>query len=240
MDWYYVGSGRERVGPVTEAELERLVREGTIATDTLVWHAGMADWQPYAQAKLAPAPTGEAVCSQCGRTFPQNDMIRYGDSWVCAECKPVFVQKLKEGAALPLEFAYGGFWIRVAAKIIDGVLLGVTNGIVQMLLFPLFFSRSARAAAGVAILGNFFALVIAGAYETLFLGKYGATLGKMACGLRVITSDGGKVSYARALGRHFAEYLSSLILGIGYLMVAFDDQKRALHDRICDTRVIRK
>jgi uncharacterized RDD family membrane protein YckC len=42
------------------------------------------------------------------------------------------------------------------------------------------------------------------------------------------------------LGRHFAEMLSGILLGIGYLMIAFDDEKRALHDRICDTRVIKK
>jgi uncharacterized RDD family membrane protein YckC len=34
--------------------------------------------------------------------------------------------------------------------------------------------------------------------------------------------------------------LSAILLGIGYLMIAFDDEKRALHDRICDTRVIKK
>ena len=38
----------------------------------------------------------------------------------------------------------------------------------------------------------------------------------------------------------FAEMLSGMILGIGYLMAAFDDEKRALHDRICDTRVVRR
>jgi uncharacterized RDD family membrane protein YckC len=62
----------------------------------------------------------------------------------------------------------------------------------------------------------------------------------MAVGLRIVTSDGGRVSYARALGRSFAEILSSIICYIGYIIVAFDDQKRALHDHICDTRVVRK
>jgi uncharacterized RDD family membrane protein YckC len=62
----------------------------------------------------------------------------------------------------------------------------------------------------------------------------------MACGLRVVRPDGEKISYARACGRTFAEVVSSLILMIGYLMVIFDDEKRALHDRICDTRVVKK
>jgi uncharacterized RDD family membrane protein YckC len=62
----------------------------------------------------------------------------------------------------------------------------------------------------------------------------------MACKLKVVTSDGGRVSYLRALGRHFAELLSVLTLMVGYIMAAFDEQKRTLHDRICDTRVIKK
>ena len=41
----------------------------------------------------------------------------------------------------------------------------------------------------------------------------------------------------RAIGRHFSEWLSS-ILFIGYIMAAFDEEKRALHDRICGTRVV--
>ena len=43
-----------------------------------------------------------------------------------------------------------------------------------------------------------------------------------------------------AFGRHFAKYLSAMILLIGYIMAAFDDQRRTLHDRICETRVVRK
>src|SRR5207237_3864453 len=77
------------------------------------------------------------------------------------------------------------------------------------------------------------------AYSTFLVGKYGATLGKMACGLRVVTPTGGKVSYGVACGRFFAEILSGLLLCIGYIMVAFDEEKRGLHDRICNTRVIR-
>ena len=68
----------------------------------------------------------------------------------------------------------------------------------------------------------------------------GGTPGKMACGLKIIRSDGSALSYGRAIGRYFATMLSSFTLGIGYLMVAFDDEKRALHDRVADTRVIYK
>ena len=82
--------------------------------------------------------------------------------------------------------------------------------------------------------------IIPAVYTTWFLGKYGATPGKMACKIKVVRSDGESVSYGRALGRHFAKWLSWMILCIGFLMAAFDDQHRTLHDRICDTRVVRK
>ena len=59
--------------------------------------------------------------------------------------------------------------------------------------------------------------------------------------LKVVRPDGATVGYMRALGRHFSEFVSSLVLAVGYLMVAFDkEERRALHDRMCSTRVVRK
>ena len=86
---------------------------------------------------------------------------------------------------------------------------------------------------------NIASMALAMIYTTFFLGKFGATPGKMACKLQVITSDGENVTYARAFGRYWAEILSSLVMGIGYIMAAFDEEHRTLHDRICDTRVIK-
>jgi uncharacterized RDD family membrane protein YckC len=78
------------------------------------------------------------------------------------------------------------------------------------------------------------------AYDTWFVGKYGATPGKMACKLKIVDPDGGQIPYLRAFGRHFAKWLSSMTLLIGYIMAVFDEEKRTLHDRVCETRVIRK
>jgi uncharacterized RDD family membrane protein YckC len=75
-------------------------------------------------------------------------------------------------------------------------------------------------------------------YETIMIGKFGATLGKMACKIHVVTANGDNVSYARAFGRYFAKLLSAFTLLIGYIMAAFDSERRALHDRVCDTRVV--
>ncbi|MGH9520082.1 MAG: RDD family protein, partial [Terriglobales bacterium] len=78
------------------------------------------------------------------------------------------------------------------------------------------------------------------AYNTLMLGRFGATLGDMVIGAVVVTPEGGRITYARALGRTLMKEVSGLILCIGYLIAAFDEQKRTLHDRIAGTVVIAK
>jgi len=66
-----------------------------------------------------------------------------------------------------------------------------------------------------------------------------ATLGKMALGLKVTDVEGRRISFARATGRHFAKYISGMILLIGYIMAGFTARKQALHDMIAGTLVIR-
>lgn len=77
-------------------------------------------------------------------------------------------------------------------------------------------------------------------YEVTLIRYYGATLGKMAVGVKVIRTDGSGVSWGISTARYFMKIVSSLTLMIGYIMAGFDDEKRALHDRVCDTRVIYK
>jgi uncharacterized RDD family membrane protein YckC len=62
----------------------------------------------------------------------------------------------------------------------------------------------------------------------------------MACRLKVVTPEGNPISYGRALGRALASILSGMICAIGYIMAAFDEEKRSLHDRICNTRVVKQ
>jgi len=82
-------------------------------------------------------------------------------------------------------------------------------------------------------------MAVGATYESVFVGRLGATPGKMALGLKVVRPDGGPISLGRAVVRYFAKVVSGIILMIGYIMAGFDSQKHALHDMICDTRVIR-
>jgi uncharacterized RDD family membrane protein YckC len=88
---------------------------------------------------------------------------------------------------------------------------------------------------GISTLVN---LILVIAYEVYFLSTRGATPGKMVFGLKVVRADGSGISRGLAAGRYFASWVSSITLGIGYIMAGMDEEKRALHDRICDTRVI--
>ena len=162
-------------------------------------------------------------------------MVSYESRYICAECKPLFFQKIKEGAAVAGDRVYAGFWIRFGAKFVDGIILNIIGQLLAVVI-----KLGVKDVETATYISAGIGLVLNAAFVIYFTGKYGATPGKMACKIEVIRSDGSPMTYGRATGRYFAEILSSLTLGIGYLMVAFDDEKRALHDRICDTRVVRK
>jgi uncharacterized RDD family membrane protein YckC len=253
MNWYYVDQGQQ-TGPVTQEQFEELVRSGKIQADTLVWREGMAAWVAYREAGASPNPsrpssTGsdyipgqgpEAVCAECGKMFAIQDMIRHSGVYICANCKPVLMQKLAEGAPVNTgQLNYAGFWIRFVAKFLDGLILGVPFMVIYLLvLIPQMRSGPANRFSFLPLILQLCFIFIQMAYQVFFLGKYGATLGKMACKIKVVTADGRRIGYGRATGRFFSEILSGMICYIGYLMVAFDGQKRALHDHICNTRVV--
>jgi hypothetical protein len=107
MNWYYVEAGKQ-AGPVDDAGLEALAAAGRVTNETLVWREGMANWQAYGEVRpgglkisSGAAVDGigeeEAVCAECGQMFPISETIKIGDARVCANCKPIFVQKMREG-----------------------------------------------------------------------------------------------------------------------------------------------
>ncbi|MDB6120052.1 MAG: hypothetical protein JWO08_3833 [Verrucomicrobiaceae bacterium] len=236
MNWYYSQNGQQ-LGPVPEQELTRLAATGAINANSLVWHDGLADWQPLGTA--FPAALGLASAET-----PQ-----IGGYAVPADRKDLVVQQMREGVitGLPGTVEYGGFWIRFVAKFIDGLILLVPNSLINVLIVTAMKPGAGSAtneapdpaAMAIVILPLLLNFAIQGLYSVLLVSKYGATWGKMAVGLKVVTENGGKLTVGRATGRFFAELVSSLTLLIGYIIAAFDAEKRALHDHICSTRVIK-
>jgi uncharacterized RDD family membrane protein YckC len=197
---------------------------------------------PSIPETAAPPPAAPVMadCTVCSGRFPRNEMVRFGIKWVCASCKPDYVQMLAQGKPGPGDLRYAGFGIRLGAKILDGLILWVISLLISFAVGMAVPKTSPQVAVASSVVLLILQIAIAAAYSGYFLGMQRATPGKMACGLEVLSPDGDQISVMRGIGRYFAEVVSSLILMIGYLMVLFDDEKRALHDRICDTRVVYK
>lgn len=241
MNWYYVENGQE-IGPVNDGNLNRLLKEQTIKPETLVWRDGMEKWVPYKQMTIgaeAVAKASATVCSECGRSFAPAELTLVGENLVCAACKQTVFQGV--AVAAPGALNYAGFWIRAGAAIIDIFILYAVNFVLAPLVESAFDMKhtAPETLAAVPFVFLLMAIFIQISYYTFFVGRFGATPGKRVCGLKIVRPDGSPLTYGRAFGRAFGEILSRLTLGVGYLMVAFDEQKRALHDRVCDTRVIR-
>ncbi len=194
------------------------------------------------------APTQVVLaCSQCGRMLAQSDLVQIAGNWVCGDCKPAFLSRvMASGASVTARWHYAGFWIRFVAVFIDGIALQVVT-IPMWLLFSGAVSTSLNAARpnpavvfSTMLMLNFVIMLIACLYEVIMIRYYGATLGKMAAGVKVVRTDGSGVGWGISIGRYFMKIVSSMILLIGYIIAGFDDEKRALHDRVCDTRVVYK
>jgi uncharacterized RDD family membrane protein YckC len=133
--------------------------------------------------------------------------------------------------------AYGGFWIRLVAYIIDAIVLSIVAGVLAAILGVNLMEPDIERYDPTL---NLLSFVIGWLYFALMeSSERGATLGKMALGLRVVTGNGQRLTFLNATGRYFAKILSAIILFIGFIMIGFTDKKRGLHDMIANTLVIK-
>jgi uncharacterized RDD family membrane protein YckC len=145
--------------------------------------------------------------------------------------------------------AYAGFWLRLAAYLIDNVLLGAVLG--NILLRPLMgrpggipaddpwfmFTNTSPQVTALMLLflmGNWVY------FASLESSPWRATLGKKALGLMVVDLAGNRISFPRASGRFFAKIISSMTFLIGFLMAGFTAKKQALHDMLAGCLVTRR
>lgn len=131
---------------------------------------------------------------------------------------------------------YIGFWKRVGAYVLDFIIIFIivfVFGFFGVLWFgdAAVFSDSFYDIFGIVLTWLYFAW-----YES---SDKQATPGKMAIHAKVVDTDGYRLTFGRATGRHFAKILSGIILGVGFLIVAFHPEKKGLHDHIANTYVIK-
>jgi len=168
------------------------------------------------------------LCPKCGKEIDHNAKF----CQVCgvalqpppvatpvAQATPVIA-----GDATPIAFA--SFGTRVVAWLIDIIVILLGSGIVSAITFG--------AGAVLFFVGPWL-------YEAFMLSsEWQATVGKRAMSIVVTGIDGQRISFARATGRHFAKYISTFLLCIGYIMAAFTSKKQALHDLIAETLVVQR
>jgi uncharacterized RDD family membrane protein YckC len=149
--------------------------------------------------------------------------------------------------------AYGGFWLRFVAWIIDSIVLQI---VFSFVMFPfvaatglrsVLTNRPPQTPEELLVFFSMFSKIILISVVASWLyfalmesSPWQATLGKKALGLEVTDLDGRRISFPRATGRYFGKIVSSFILMIGYIMAGFTERKQALHDMMAGCLVIRK
>jgi len=198
----------------------------------------------------AQMEAGAQFCSRCGApTHPTSDLVT-PPAASSTTASPYAASAPYPSVVPALGVGYGGFWIRVVAAIIDAVILRVVVSPIHVIFGSLGLMGGMGSIPhpfhlGLALLGGgiaFIALLFGSwLYEALMeSSSYQATLGKMIFGMKVTDLHGNRISFERATGRHFAKWLSAMLLGIGYIMVGFTERKQGLHDLVAGTLVRRE
>ncbi|MBS1961575.1 MAG: RDD family protein [Bdellovibrionales bacterium] len=139
---------------------------------------------------------------------------------------------------------YAGFWVRALASLVDDII--VMTASLALTIFGLYVVYQATKPAATfseAFTGGFIQTVNLAAmtfvsvpYYIGFHWRFGWTPGKRIFGIRVIREiDDGSLSLGRSSARYFAQLLSAIPFGAGYLMAAMNPKKKALHDAIAGT-----
>jgi predicted Zn finger-like uncharacterized protein len=227
-------------------------KTAALAADTVDAAFGEEPAAPAGEA----APPGRTVCPACGLEQPAGE--------ACTGCGVIYARWAERqeqrrehqagtaadlpdaafpgraaytSAVLPVDFPKAGFWIRVAASSIDTAILFVVQFAMEMLIA---LAGGDLGELPVMMIGGLASIAVSLTYYIFFTGYNGQTPGKMALRIQVIRSDGTPMTYGRAFLREvLGKFASGIILGIGYLMVAFDRHKQGLHDKIAGTYVIK-
>lgn len=189
----------------------------------------------------AANPANAQFCGRCGATTGPSTVVPSTPATVSGAYPPAVGYSSATAGV-----RYGGFWIRVVATIIDGVLVRIVVAPFGMIFGLGGFALGGFGHGGLLpqLLGGgvIVLLTLAGSwlYEAYMeSSSYQATLGKMIFGMKVTDLSGNRISFGRATGRHFAKILSGMILFIGFIMVGLSERKQGLHDLIAGTLVRR-
>ena len=132
---------------------------------------------------------------------------------------------------------YAGFWIRLAAALIDTVLLAIVVYLPLTLIYGSQYWQTEKLVAGFWDAVLYIAPIV---ITIWFWTKYLGTPGKMLLKLRVVdASTGNATSTPQALGRYLGYYVSTIPFLLGFIWVGIDKRKQGFHDKLAGTVVVR-
>ena len=138
------------------------------------------------------------------------------------------------------DLEYVGFWLRVAASIIDTVLLLlVTYPVLLAIYGATYFNEATLIHGPVDFLHSWVFPAVAVIW--FWVARGGQTPGKMVIGAKIVDAEtGGPISASKGVVRYLGYFVSLIGLFVGYLWVGFDPKKQGWHDHIAGTVVVRK
>ena len=220
----------------------------------------------YIKNRLVAGLTREAIESELSNIGWVQEKINHAFQQVSQQNTLLTSQTpiLSQSIVPQSSVEYAGFWIRTAAAVIDATILGLaTNPILDLLglnisiqnaaKFGRFFYTGPSEYPGPEFfafyMGLIFSAIVAGvAYTVLSSFFYflpltyftGQTLGKKVVRIKVLSTDLNKASFGEVLTREtLGRLISSLVLELGFLWVAFDEKKQGWHDKIAGTVVVK-
>src|SRR5579859_1347074 len=137
--------------------------------------------------------------------------------------------------AAATEAVYGGFWRRLGATLLDMLLLLLVEILLSLILWVGHAGITLSSPIGTGLLVLVCFLVVSIFESSAWQG----TPGKKLLGLSITDVSGNRITFLRAIGRNLAKILSELILFIGFIMIAFTERKRGLHDMLAGTLVVK-
>ena len=198
-------------------------------------------------------PSTAQFCHKCGGAlWPAGTTVRPAQAAAAAAYAQPVSYSYPVAYAPAQATPYAGFWIRVLAYILDRIVVGIVATPLYLVLALPTILRILREAepdrepspelilSMIAGVSTFVIIVFVGywLYEALLTSStWQGTIGKKVLRLKVTDEFGNRIGFGRSTGRFFAKILSSLILWIGFIMIAFTDRKRGLHDIIAGTLV---
>jgi uncharacterized RDD family membrane protein YckC len=165
-------------------------------------------------------------CKSCGHDNPPEARFCANCGFSLAATTEPPAPAVTPGAAPAAPEAaveYMGFWIRVAAVVIDYLVILTASALLSL----------------IPVVGDFISFFVFWLYNWLFIGLKGQTLGKMAVRIKVVDAAGSVPGLGRAALREIpGKFLSAIAIYLGFLWVAWDRQKQGWHDKIAGTYVV--